>query len=95
LEEFTILSLSLKRYELRLEHEIINVTVINLELGGILITYNDTVQTDSLGNFHVTIFIDQNDPWPQYRSESEIWVYFDPVINGLQYVQGSQNNYMS
>ena len=73
----------------------INVTIYNMILGGVIIAYNDTVQTDSFGNFHVTIFIDQNDPWPQYRSESEIWVYFDPVVNGLQYVQGSENNYMS
>jgi hypothetical protein len=71
----------------------INVTVKLLD--GTIIAFNDTVQTDSEGNFHVRIFIDQNNPlWPRYRDESEIYVYFDPIINGLQYVESSESKYL-
>lgn len=71
----------------------INVTVKLLD--GTIIAFNDTVQTDSAGNFHARIFIDQNNPlWPRYRDESEIWVYFDPINNGLQYVESSESKYL-
>jgi hypothetical protein len=71
----------------------INVTIKLLD--GTVIAFNDTVQTDSAGNFHAEIFIDQNNPlWPLYRNESEIWVYFDPIFNGLQYVESSESKYL-
>ena len=71
----------------------INVTVKLLD--GTVIAFNDTVQTDAAGNFHARIFIDENNSlWPRYRDDSEIWVYFDPIYNGLQYVASSESNYL-
>ncbi|MFX0104196.1 MAG: hypothetical protein ACFE75_01740, partial [Candidatus Hodarchaeota archaeon] len=69
----------------------INVTVKLLD--GTIIAFNDTVQTDSFGVFNVSIFIDEYAGWPDFRVESEIWVYFDPVINNAQYVEGSENEF--
>jgi len=70
----------------------VNVTVKLLD--GTVIAFNDTVQTDGAGNFHARIFIDEDNPlWPRYRVNSEIWVYFDPIYNGLQYVEPSENNF--
>jgi len=70
----------------------VNVTVKLLD--GTIIAFNDTVQTDALGNFHVQFFIDQDNPlWPRYRVDSDIRVYFDPIFNGLQYVTSSEYLY--
>ena len=71
----------------------LNVTVKLLD--GTVIAFNDTVQTDFAGNFHARIFIDQNNHlWPRYRDESEISVSFDPIFNGLQYVESSESKYL-
>ncbi len=71
----------------------VNVTVKLLD--GTIIAYNDTVQTDISGVFNVSIFIDGFSGWPDFRNESEIWVYFDPVVNSIQYVEGSENEFTS
>ncbi|MEJ2249045.1 MAG: transglutaminase domain-containing protein [Candidatus Lokiarchaeota archaeon] len=60
----------------------INVTV--RYLNGTIIAYNDTVQTDNFGGFNVSLLIDGN--WPTLRSETEIWINFNPSYNGLNYV---------
>jgi hypothetical protein len=68
----------------------INVTV--QYLNGTVIAYNDTVQTDIYGGFNVTLLID--DTWPTPRSETEIWVYFNPLDNGLNYVEETDEQYL-
>ncbi|MEJ2293803.1 MAG: transglutaminase-like domain-containing protein [Candidatus Lokiarchaeota archaeon] len=71
----------------------INVTVKLLD--GTVIAFNDTVQTDFAGNFHARIFIGQNNPlWPRYRDDTEIVVSFNPIFNGLQYVESSESKYL-
>ncbi len=69
----------------------INVTV--KDLAGNIIAYNDTVQTDQFGGFNVSIYIHPSDPWPNYRSDSEIWVYFNPTDNDLDYVNPSNKQF--
>ena len=69
----------------------VNITIKLLD--GTVIAFNDTVQTDSFGVFNVSIFISEYDNWPEFRNQSEIWVYFDPVINGVQYVDGSEQKF--
>jgi hypothetical protein len=69
----------------------INVTIKLLD--GTIIAFNDTVQTDSFGVFNVSIFISEDANWPYLREQSEIWVYFDPIIYGLQYVEGSEQEF--
>ena len=69
----------------------INVTIKLLD--GTVIAFNDTVQTDSSGFFNVSIYIDISDNWPEFRDESEIWVYFDPIVNSVQYVEGSKQEF--
>ncbi|MHA1252595.1 MAG: hypothetical protein ACTSRP_21595, partial [Candidatus Helarchaeota archaeon] len=67
----------------------VNVTVKLLD--GTVIAYNDTVQTDANGYYEITIVIDSN--WPTYRSDTEIWVEFDPVYNGVNFVEGDSEKY--
>ncbi|MHA1281375.1 MAG: transglutaminase domain-containing protein [Promethearchaeota archaeon] len=67
----------------------VNVTVKLLD--GTVIAYNDTVQTDANGYYEITIVIDSN--WPTYRSDSEIWVEFDPIYNGVNFVEGDSEKY--
>ena len=68
---------------------IINVTVELLD--GTVITYNDTVSTDLNGDFDVSIFIDpDNDLWPTDRDLTIIRVTFDPIINNMNNVEGSE-----
>jgi hypothetical protein len=69
----------------------VNVTIKLLD--GTVIAFNDTVQTDNFGVFNVSIFISEYDNWPEFRDQSEIWVYFDPVINGVQYADGSEQEF--
>ncbi|MFW9876360.1 MAG: transglutaminase domain-containing protein, partial [Candidatus Thorarchaeota archaeon] len=57
----------------------INVTIIN-ETTGTIIAYNDTEFTDGSGGFNVSIFIDENDPWPSLKSDVEIKISFNPII---------------
>ena len=67
----------------------INVTVKLLD--GTIVDYNDTVLTNGSGQFNASIYIDpSNDLWPTNRDETEIWVYFDPIINGMNYVEPAQ-----
>ncbi|MFW9987745.1 MAG: transglutaminase domain-containing protein, partial [Candidatus Odinarchaeota archaeon] len=70
----------------------INVTIVNL-LDGTVVTFNASVTTDGSGFFDVSIYIDLYDNWPEYRVDSEIWVYFDPILSGVQYVEGSEQEY--
>ena len=61
----------------------INVTIL---FGGTVISFNDTVQTDPVtGEFNVSLGVDSN--WPQFRSETEIWVEFNSIYNGFSYVE--------
>ncbi len=73
---------------LAMSNMFVNVTIKLLD--GTVIAFNDTVQTDNFGLFNVSIFIDAYANWPALRDESEIWVYFDPIVNGVQYVEGSE-----
>jgi len=68
----------------------INVTIKDASTGAI-ITSNNTVKTDQYGGFYVTLDID--DSWPDYRSETEIWVDFDPIYNGLDYILPSSTQF--
>lgn len=68
---------------------IVNVTVKLFD--GTIIAYNDTVLTDGSGQFNASIYIDPSNPlWPTYRDQTEIWVYFDPIVNGMNYVEASE-----
>jgi len=64
----------------------INVTIIDLTDGNIVV-YNDTVSTDLSGGFNVSIYIDVNDFWPSLKSNVEIRVSFDPIINSMDFVE--------
>ncbi|MFX0057689.1 MAG: transglutaminase domain-containing protein [Candidatus Hodarchaeota archaeon] len=67
---------------------VVNVTVKLLD--GTIVAYNDTVLTDGSGQFNASIYIDPSNPlWPTYRDQTEIWVYFDPIIHGMNYVEPS------
>ncbi len=70
----------------------LNVTVKKWD--GTIIASNITVITDAFGGFNASLLIDEN--WPTYRSDTAIWVYFDPLDlgNNLQYVDGSYRNFM-
>ena len=71
----------------------INVTIENI--GGIMIAFNDTVFTDLSGLFNISIYVDPSNPlWPTYRSDSRIWVEFDPILNGLDYVDLNKVQYL-
>ncbi|MFX0080203.1 MAG: transglutaminase domain-containing protein [Candidatus Hodarchaeota archaeon] len=70
---------------------LINVTIID-ERGGIIVAYNDIVSTDLSGGFNVSIFIDENDPWPSLKSDVEIRVSFNPIINGMVYVEPDEES---
>jgi hypothetical protein len=70
--------------------EFINVTIKDASTGAI-ITSNNTVKTDQYGGFYVTLDIDES--WPDYRSETEIWVDFDPIYNGLDYALPSSTQF--
>jgi len=59
----------------------VNVNVTVKDLAGNIIAYNDTVSTDPYGGFNASISIDPLESWPNYRSDSEIWVYFNPTEN--------------
>ncbi|MFX1275482.1 MAG: transglutaminase domain-containing protein [Promethearchaeota archaeon] len=61
------------------------VTVVVQYLNGTNIATNSTVLTNSIGDFSGTFFIDLN--WPDYRNETEIWVYYTPVED---YVESDQ-----
>ncbi|KKM71453.1 hypothetical protein LCGC14_1430460 [marine sediment metagenome] len=62
----------------------INVTI--RELDGTVIAFNDTVQTDSItGDFNISLVVDSN--WPAFRSDTEIWIEFNSINNGLLYVE--------
>ncbi len=66
----------------------VNMTVSIRLLNGTIIESNNTVETNSLGQFNVTFIIDSK--WPQYRSQTEIWVEFFPIQNkNLPYVEES------
>jgi len=71
---------------------IVNVTIKRLD--GSIVTYNDTVVTDQYGGFNVSLYIDPIENWPTYRVDSEIWVYFDPIVNGIMYVEQSEEQYL-
>ncbi|TXT64397.1 MAG: putative Transglutaminase-like superfamily protein [Promethearchaeota archaeon] len=69
----------------------INVTI--KDLNGNTIASNNSVQTDSFGGFNVSLYIDPAEPWPSLRSDSEIWVYFDPTYNNLDYIIASNEEF--
>jgi hypothetical protein len=71
---------------------IVNVTVKRLD--GTIVAYNDIVVTDQYGGFFVSIDIEPVDNWPTNRVDSEIWVYFDPIVNGINYVEQSEEQYL-
>jgi hypothetical protein len=75
-----------------LEGMIVNLTVKRLD--GSIVTYNDTVVTDQYGGFNVSLYIDPVENWPTNRVDSEIWVYFDPIVNGINYVEQSEEQYL-
>ena len=65
-----------------------NLTVSIRWLNGTIIDINNTVETNALGQFNVTFVID--DQWPEYRSQTEIWVEFFPLQNkNFPYVEES------
>ncbi|MFW9875144.1 MAG: transglutaminase domain-containing protein [Candidatus Thorarchaeota archaeon] len=57
----------------------INVTIID-ETDGTIVIFNDTVFTGGSGGFNVSIFIDENDPWPSLKSDVQIKVTFESII---------------
>ena len=71
---------------------IVNVTVKRLD--GSIVSYNDTVVTDQYGGFTVSLYIDPVENWPTNRVDSEIWVYFDQIVNGINYVEQSEEQYL-
>ena len=44
--------------------------------------------TDKWGGFNVSLLIDTS--WPTNRVETEIWVYYDPLYNSVDYVEDSE-----
>ncbi len=60
----------------------VQVTIVVQFLDGTEIATNSTVLTDSNGNFSGTFFIDLN--WPDYRNETEIWVYYTPIESHVE-----------
>ncbi|MBY8983750.1 MAG: hypothetical protein KGD65_01635 [Candidatus Lokiarchaeota archaeon] len=70
---------------------IINVTIID-ERDGTIVIYNYTILTDLFGGFNVSIYIDENDSWPTLKSDTEIIVSFDPIINGIDYVEPDEES---
>ena len=70
------------------------IRVVVEDLYGGQITLNDTVFTDQYGFFNVSIYIDPSDPWPNDRSDSRIFVIFDPIINGVDYVEPTNEQYL-
>ncbi|GAH61648.1 unnamed protein product [marine sediment metagenome] len=50
--------------------------------------------TDQYGGFNVSLYIDPVENWPTNRVDSEIWVYFDPIVNGINYVEQSEEQYL-
>ncbi|MFX1348334.1 MAG: transglutaminase domain-containing protein [Promethearchaeota archaeon] len=70
---------------------IINVTIID-ETYDTIVIYNDVVLTDPYGGFNVSIFIDENDSWPTLKSNTEIRVSFDPIINGIYYAESDEES---
>jgi len=71
---------------------IVNLTVKRLD--GSIVTYNDTVITDQYGGFNVSLYIYPIENWPTNRVDSEIWVYFDPIVNDINYVEQSEEKYL-
>jgi hypothetical protein len=69
----------------------INVTIID-ERDGTIVTYNDTVSTDLFGGFEVSLYIDPVESWPFNRSDTEIIISFDPIINGMNYVESDEES---
>ncbi len=68
----------------------VNITIRDPDNYEVVFAYNDTVITDEFGSFNGTLVIDETWPnWPSEKSETDIWVEFDPIYNGLQYVQAS------
>ncbi|MHA2130991.1 MAG: hypothetical protein ACW99L_13560, partial [Promethearchaeota archaeon] len=57
-------------------------------LDSTVVDFNDTVQTDALGQFNVSLIVDSN--WPSERIDTEIWVYFDPIFNSIDYVEPTE-----
>jgi len=71
---------------------IVNLTIKRLD--GSIVTYNGTVVTDQYGGFNISLYIYPIENWPTYRVDSEIWVYFDPIVNGKYYVEQSEEQYL-
>ncbi|MFX0036621.1 MAG: transglutaminase domain-containing protein [Candidatus Hermodarchaeota archaeon] len=67
---------------------VISVSIIDVRYGTIIAS-NNTVYTIG-GAFEVSIYIDPADPWPLLRSDTEIRVTFNPIINGMDYVESDQ-----
>jgi hypothetical protein len=66
----------------------VNLNLTVKFLNGTIISFNDTVVTDSYGGFDAILKIDEN--WPTQRSQTEIWVYF----NGFNLINGSNEQYL-
>ena len=64
----------------------LNVT-IQLDYNTI-VTFNDTITTNSTGGFNATFIV--NLSWPDYFDDTNIIVYFKPLDNGLVYVEQSE-----
>ena len=70
---------------------LINVSIID-ETDGSIVVYNDVVLTDPFGGFNVSIYIDESDFWPSLISDTEIRVSFNPIINGMDYVESDEES---
>ena len=57
----------------------VNITVVSSVDENIIYAFNDTVKTDNLGRFNGTLNVGIN--WPPFRSETKIFVEFNPLDN--------------
>ncbi len=65
----------------------INVSIKKV-IDGSGVAFNASVMTDKWGGFNVSLLIDTS--WPTNRVETEIWVYYDPLYNSVDYVEDSE-----
>ncbi|MHA1146885.1 MAG: transglutaminase-like domain-containing protein [Promethearchaeota archaeon] len=71
-----------------IQGELVNVSV-RLVSDGSIIAFNATEITDINGNFEVSLYIGDYPAWPDYESETEIWVEY----NGKTYIIGDIAQY--
>ena len=65
----------------------INVTIKKV-IDGSVVAFNASVLTDKWGGFNVSLLIDTS--WPTNRVDTEVWVYYSPKYNNVDYVEDSE-----